>query len=155
MVPTPPVTLPDVTLPLQPSAAAQGRVIYVRQNALGGSSIPRVLQGLSITGQAQYTSVGGDLSQVGVYVRTSLSTLPGTCTSLPLVVVCEAAGEAGRAVGTLTLVAGQSRPFTLSGPALDEAGREGSGYFGFRAIQGNSLAGEQLRLTGLQARARL
>lgn len=155
MVPTPPVALPDVTLNLQSSALAQGRVIYIRQDALAGASIPKVLQGLSISGQAQYTSAGGNLSEVAVYVRTSLDNLPSSCTSpSPLVVVCEAAGEASRAVGTLNLAAGQSRPFTLSGPALDEAGKAGHGYFGVRAVQGNSLSGDRLSLTELRARAR-
>lgn len=156
VVPTPPVALPDVTLDLQPSAASLGRVVYVRQDALGGAALPGLLQGLSLSGTANYVSAGGDLSQVGVYVRTSLDGLPGTCTAAsPLVVLCEASGETAQAVGTLTLAAGQGRSFTLSGSALDAAGRAGHGYFGVRVIQGSSLAGEQLRLTELEARARL
>ncbi|GAA5532721.1 hypothetical protein [Deinococcus aluminii] len=155
VVPTPPVNIADVTVDLQPSALALGRVLYVRQDALGGSQVPQLLQQLSVTGEARYTSVGGNLSQVGVYVRSSLDGLPSTCTDLsPSLVACEAGGEVSRSVGTLNLTPGQSRPFTLSGPALDEAGKAGHAYFGLRAASGDSLTGEQLRLTGMQARAR-
>ncbi|WP_019586834.1 hypothetical protein [Deinococcus apachensis] len=152
VVPTPPITIPDVTLNLQSSAASQGRVIYVRQDAFGGASIPKLLQGLSISGDASYTALGGNLSEVAVYVRTSM---PSGCQGLTAdVVACDPARESGQAIGTIALQAGASRPFTLSGPALDTAGKSGHGYFGVRAVRGDSLTGEQLRLINLKARAR-
>ncbi|BDP41830.1 hypothetical protein DAETH_17990 [Deinococcus aetherius] len=154
VIPTPPVALPDVTLDLPASAAAQGRVIYLRQDALAGASLPSALQRLSLTGRATYRANGGTLRQVGVYVRSSLNDLPGTCTSLGAVVACEAAGEAAQAVGTLPLTPGVGVNFALSGAALDTAARGGHGYFGVRAVEGDSLAGEQVGLTDLQARAR-
>ncbi len=154
VIPTPPVALPDVTLDLPASAAAQGRVVYLRQDAFAGASLPSALQRPSLTGTATYRANGGTLRQGGVYVRSSLDNLPPTCTSLVVVVVCEAAGEAAQAVGTLALDLEASTRFTLSGPALDAAARAGKGYFGVRAVEGESLAGEQVRLTDLQARAR-
>lgn len=158
VIPTPPVALPTVTLDLPPSAVALGRVIYVRQDVLGGTAVPKVLQQLSVTGTATYTSNGGTLSQVGVYVRSSLdqARLPGSCTEIAVgLVACDATGESGQAIGTIALQAGPGQPFTLSGPALDAAGKVGHGYFGVRAAQGNSVTGEKVTLTNLLARARL
>lgn len=156
VIPTPPVALPDVTLDLPPSAVALGRVIYARQDALGGTAVPTVLQQLRVTGTATYTSNGGTLSQVGVYVRSSLDNLPSTCVPLTsALVACDVAGESGQAIGTIALQAGTGRSFTLSGPALDAAGKAGRGYFGVRAAQGNSAAQEKVTLSNLLARARL
>lgn len=155
-MPTPPVALTDVTLDLQPSAVARGRVIYLRQDALGGAAIPKVLQQLSVTGTATYAPNGGTLSQVGVYVRSNLDSLPSTCMPVTsAVVACDAAGESAQAIGTVALQPGKGLPFTLSGPALDAAGKAGHGYFGVRAAQGDSLTGERVTLSKLLARARL
>lgn len=152
VIPTPPVNIPDVTLDLQSSVASRGQVIYMRQDAFGGASIPKILQGLSISGDARYTALSGNLSEVAVYVRTSM---PSGCQNLTAdVAACDPAAESAQAIGTISLQPGASKGFTLSGPALDEAGKAGHGYFGVRAVRGDSLTGEQLRLTSMKARAR-
>lgn len=144
----------QVTLPL--SAVMLGRVVYKREDTWNRAPFPQLLQQLTITGQAEYSSFGGNLSEAALYVRASLDNLPPTCTPLPPdLVVCDVAGEAGQAVGTLNLAAGERRPFTLTGPALDQAGKAGHTYFGLRVVQGSSLPGEELRLTGMKANARL
>lgn len=157
VIPTPPVALPDTTIPLSNTALSMGQVVYVDRDVLGGSTLPAALQGLSINGNATYTASGGTLSSLKVYVRSSLSNLGSSCTALPVIppaYACDPAKEAAQAIGTVNVQAGVSKAFTLSGPALDAAARTGQGYFGVQITGGQAIQGESLSLTSLQARAK-
>lgn len=158
VIPTPPIALPDTTIPLSNTAATMGQVVYVDRDVLGGSTLPAALQGLSISGNATYAASGGNLSSLKVFVRSTLSGLEKSCTALPTVpatYVCDPAGETAQAIGTLTVQAGVSRTFTLSGPALDAAARTGRGYFGVQITGGQAIQGETLSLRSMKAQARL
>ena len=158
VIPTPPIAIPDTTIPLTNTAITMGQVVYVDRDVLGGSTLPAALQGLSISGNATYAASGGSLSSLKVYVRSTLSGLGNTCTALPTVpatYVCDPAGETAQAIGTVSVQAGVGRPFTLSGSALDAAARTGRGYFGVQITGGNAVQGESLSLKSMTARARL
>ncbi|PNY80035.1 hypothetical protein [Deinococcus koreensis] len=157
VIPTPPVALPDATIPLGNTALSMGQVVYMDRDVLGGSTLAAALQGLSISGNATYAATGGTLSSLKVYVRSSLRDLGSSCTALPVVppaYACSPANEAAQAIGTVSVQAGASRAFTLSGPALDAAARTGHGYFGVQVTGGQALQGESLSLTSLKAQAK-
>lgn len=161
-IPTPTVTLPDTTVPLSNSFLASGQVVYVDRDGLEGSgTLPAALQGLTIRGNALYNARGGTLGTVQLYVRSTLSDLPASCSTVPgglfgpAMYTCDPDGETAQAIGTVTVKAGSDVPFTLSGPALDAAAKGGRGYFGFRVVSGTALDGESVALTDLRAQARL
>ena len=160
-IPTPIVSLPDATVPLANTFITQGKVVYVDQDALRGSSLPAALQGLTIRGDALYNASGGNLSTVKLYVRPTLDGLDGRCTRVagllgaPTIYACDPEDEAAQGIGTLTVKAGVAVPFTLSGTALDTAAKSGRGYFGFQVLTGTAIQGETVDLTKLKAQARL
>lgn len=161
VIPTPAVKLPDTTVPLANTFVAQGKVVYVDQDELTGSTLPAALQGLTIRGNAQYNSSGGTLGTVKLYVRATLAGLDATCSAVPAtpftpaIYACEPAAETAQAIGTVNVKAGTKVPFTLSGPALDTAAKSGHGYFGFQVVTGTALNGESVDLTSLTGQARL
>lgn len=161
-IPTPSVPLPDTTVPLANTFITQGKVVYVDQDGLRGSTLPTALQGLTIRGDALYDAAsGGTLGTVKLYVRPSLDALEGRCMRVPGVLgaptlyACEPQDETAQGIGTLNVQARASVPFTLSGPALDTAARSGRGYFGFQVVTGTAIQGETVELTNLKAQARL
>lgn len=158
VIPTPPVALPDTTLPLTNTALSMGQVVYIEQDVLAGSTLPSALQGLTISGNALYTASGGSLSSMKLYVRPTLSTVKSSCiavpASIPAMYLCDPAGESAQAIGSIAVQAGVNRAFSLSGAALDVAAKSGHGYFGVQVTGGQALQGESLKLTGLKAQAR-
>ncbi|PTA68266.1 hypothetical protein C8263_09220 [Deinococcus arcticus] len=162
LIPTPRVDVDDVSLILPASGPLAGKVVYLERDALAGHRIPAALQQLTLDGQATYrTAALGTLRGAELYVRPALSALPASCAvspatpTAPRMVVCDAAGEEAQRIGRLTLEPGQQRAFTLGGPALDQAARAGSGYFGLRFTEGQSVFGDSLNLSDITARARL
>ncbi|GGR91313.1 hypothetical protein [Deinococcus sedimenti] len=162
VLPTPSVDLKDTRLDLPSSSALSGKVVYLQRDSLAGNTVPGALQQISVRGTATYRTGGlGSLSEVQLFVRPDLTALPSTSTvyaaspTAPGMVVCDAAGEAGQAIGTLTLKPAQGVPFTLSGPALDTAAKSGHGFFGMRFSVGASVFGDTVDLTGMKASARL
>lgn len=158
VIPTPPVALPDATLPLTNTSLAMGQVVYIDQDVLAGSTLPSALQGLTISGNALYTSAGGNLSSLKLYIRPSLSTVKSSCTSVPgsspALYLCNPASESGQAIGSMAVQAGVNKAFSLSGAALDSAAKSGHGYFGVQVTGGQAVQGESLTLTSLKAQAR-
>lgn len=154
IIPTPQVAIPDAQIPLSASLNTSDQVIYLNQNSLGGASLPSILQGLTIRGDALYVNKGGTLKSVKLYVR---SALPASgCTPVAnTAFVCPAAGESAQAIGTVTLSANVSMPFTLQGAALDDAAKKGTGYFGVQVLEGRPLDTESVRLINMKAQARL
>lgn len=154
IIPTPPVAIPNADIPLSAALSTSDQVVYLNQNALSGASLPSVLQGLTIRGDALYVNKGGTLKSVRLYVR---SALPASgCTPVAnTAYVCPAAGETAQAIGTVTLSANASTQFTLQGAALDAAARKGTGYFGVQVLEGRPLDTESIRLTNMKAQARL
>ncbi|ANE43139.1 hypothetical protein [Deinococcus puniceus] len=156
VIPTPAVPIPDAELSLPPSSAVAGRVIYMKTDVLGGVSLPGVLQQVSITGMATYTSGGGNLSGASVFIRSSVEPLPAGCTTTDLapVILCDPAGEVARQIGTVNLTSGTATPFTLRGPELDAAAKAGHGYIGVLVTGGSTVLTDKLKLTGMEARAK-
>lgn len=152
IVPTPAVPIPDAEIPLTAALVSSNNVVYSNQNALGGATLPSVLQGLTIRGDALYVSKGGTLRKVALYVR---SELPSGCTQVATLYTCPASGEAAQTIGSVTLTPNQLTPFTLQGAALDTAAKKGTGYFGVQVLEGQPLDTESVRLTNMKAQARL
>ena len=151
LVPLPAVTLPEYTLTLPSSLGFEQSVLYDGSDAFGGKSLPGLLSNVKVTGNVSYSGAG-NLSEVGVYLRSSLpacDAVPGTS-----VRACDASGETAQKVGTLTLQNGVATGFTLSGAALDTAAKAGHGYFGVQAMSGSSVLGDTVKLSGMQASAR-
>ncbi|GGL05622.1 hypothetical protein GCM10010844_25520 [Deinococcus radiotolerans] len=162
LIPTPSVDVKNSHLDLPSSGALSGKVVYLTRDSLAGNTVPAALQQITVRGTATYRTGGlGTLRAVDMYVRTDLKALPATCTTYaatptaPGMVVCEAAGETGQAIGQMTLTAGQGVAFALGGAALDAAAKAGHGFFGMRFTVGQSLFGDTLDLTGMKASARL
>ncbi|MBZ9751421.1 hypothetical protein K7W42_11155 [Deinococcus sp. HMF7604] len=162
LIPTPRVDVDNTSLRLPGSAPLSGKVVYLETDALAGNRVPAALQQITIRGQATYRTAGlGTLRSAGLYVRSTLTALPATCTvspatpTAPRMVVCDAAGEASQFIGTLELRAGQGQPFSLGGAALDTAAKAGHGYFGMAFSAGQSVWTDSLDLTGMTASARL
>lgn len=151
IIPLPSVAIPDVNLTLVPSVGYENQVTYDGSDALGGSSIPSILSNMSISGKAMYSGAG-NLQQVAVYMR---SVLP-TCTPIPITKAqaCEASGESAHKVGSISFKNGEAVDFRISGSALDQAAKTGHGYFGFQALNGQSLMGDKLKLSGMNASAK-
>ncbi|MFB9995227.1 hypothetical protein ACFFLM_25090 [Deinococcus oregonensis] len=156
VIPTPAVPIPDAEISLPPSSAVAGRVIYMKTDVLGGVSLPGVLQQVSITGTATYSSGGGNLSGATVFIRSSIDPMPAGCatTTLAPVLLCDPAGEVARQIGSVSLASGTASTFTLSGPELDAAAKAGHGYIGVLVTGGSSLFTDKLKLTGMEARAK-
>jgi len=152
VVPLPAVGIPDQTLKLPASAGFEQYVAYDGSDAFAGTALPSLLSQVRVSGQVQYGGVG-DLSEVAVYLRSSLP----SCTALPgsSMQLCAASGEAAQKIGTLTLRGGEVTGFQLSGSALDRAAKAGHGYFGVQALSGASLTGDQIKLSGMKASAKL
>lgn len=158
---TPAIGLPDATIPLKASAIiAVSSVVYLDKDLLGGRGLPSVFQALTINGQVQYNANIGTMSSLNLYIRSSLSDLPGTCVKLaasgstPGVAMCDPAGEAGQQISTLDIARNVNRPLKVNGPALDAAAHAGHGYIGVLITQGLPAEGESLALTGLSATAK-
>ena len=151
LIPLPAVTLPDFTLTLPSSLGYEQSVLYDGSDAFGGKSLPGLLSNVKVTGNLSYSGAG-NLSQVAVYLRSSLP----TCMSLPATSVqaCDASGETAQKVGTLTLQNGVATSFTLSGAALDTAAKAGHGYFGVQALSGSSVLNDKVKFSGMQASAK-
>ncbi|TSA83000.1 hypothetical protein FNU79_12835 [Deinococcus detaillensis] len=152
IVPLPAASIPDQTLTLPPSAGFESYVAYDGSDAFSGTSIPGILSNVSVSGQVLYAGAG-DLQRVAVYLRSSLP----SCNAVPgsKAQVCDASGEINQKVGTLTVQNGVVTGFSLSGSALDRAAKAGHGYFGVQAMQGQSMAGDSLKLTAMKASAKL
>ncbi|MFC4636918.1 hypothetical protein [Deinococcus hohokamensis] len=151
IVPTPAVPVPDAEIPLTAALVSSNSVVYSSQNGLSGATLPSVLQGLTIRGDALYVSKGGSLKKVALYVRADL---PSGCTQVATLYTCPASGETAQTIGTVTLTANQPTPFTLQGAALDTAAKKGTGYFGVQVFEGQPLDTESVRLTNMKAQAR-
>ncbi|THF70583.1 hypothetical protein E7T06_06545 [Deinococcus sp. Arct2-2] len=156
VIPTPAVPIPDAEISLPPSSAVAGRVIYMKTDVLGGVTLPSVLQQVSITGLATYSSGGGNLSGATVFIRSSIDPMPAGCatTTLAPVLLCDPAGEVARQIGSVNLTSGTASAFTLSGPELDAAAKAGHGYIGVLITGGSSVLTDKLKLTGMEARAK-
>lgn len=159
-IPTPEVSVPDSTIPLAASmAASPGKVVYAERNGLP-QTVPAALKNLTLRGDATYDRLGGTLTTLNLYVRTSLTDLTG-CTVVPAtpvtprLFVCDAAAEAAQRIGTLNLQAGVAVPFELSGAALDAAAHAGSGYFGMEVVAGSPMDGETVKLSNVKAQAKI
>lgn len=162
LIPTPRVDVDDASLTLPASGPLTDKVVYLERDALAGNRIPAALQQVTLDGLATYRTTGlGTLREAELYVRPALSVLPATCTvspatpTAPRMVLCDAAFEGAQQIGRLNLQPGQARPFSLGGPALDEAAKAGHGYFGLRFTAGQSAFGDTLNLSSITARARL
>lgn len=161
IISTPAIPVPDQSLPLQSSnVLARTSVVYINRDALNGQSLPSVLQGVSISGDAVYNASGGTLSGANVYIRKDLGAVPATCQTVPAtavtpgLVVCDPSGETAQQIGTLTLKAATPQPFTVTGSALDAAAASGHGYFGVLITGGMPLDGESITLKNLTIRAK-
>lgn len=159
-IPTPEVSVPDSTIPLAASmAASPGKVVYAERNGLP-QTVPAALKNLTLRGDATYDRLGGTLTTLNMYVRTSLTDLTG-CTVVPAtpvtprLFVCDAAAEAAQRIGTLNLQAGVAVPFELSGAALDAAAHAGTGYFGMEVVAGSPMDGETVTLSNVKAQAKI
>ncbi|MFC4425638.1 hypothetical protein [Deinococcus navajonensis] len=152
IVPTPAVPIPDAEIPLTAALVSPNSVLYSSQDGLSGASLPSVLQGLTIQGDAIYLSRGGTLRKVALYVRAEL---PAGCTQVATLYTCPASSESAQNIGSVTLTPGQPVPFTLQGPALDTAAKKGTGYFGVQVLEGQPIDTESVRLTNMKAQARL
>ena len=151
VVPLPAVAIPDQSLSLPSSAGFENYVAYDGSDAFGGTSLPGVLSNVSVSGNVDYAGTG-TLKQVAVYLRSSMP----SCTAAPLSKsqLCAAGDEAGQRIGTISIQNGAVTGFQLAGGALDAAAKAGHGYFGVQAIQGASLVGDTLKLSGMKASAK-
>uniref|UniRef100_UPI002869822E hypothetical protein n=1 Tax=Deinococcus sp. TaxID=47478 RepID=UPI002869822E len=123
VIATPEVALQDTSVPLANTFITQGQVVYVDRDALAPTkaTLPAALQGLTIRGNALYNSSGGNLGTVKLYVRSTLSGLDSTCSTMPATVftpaiyACDPQGETAQIIGTVTVQANTKVPFTLNG----------------------------------------
>lgn len=156
VVPLPAVAIPDQSLSLPSSAGFENYVAYDGSDAFGGTSLPGLLSNVSVSGNVDYAGAG-TLKQVAVYLRSSMPSCaapPLSKSPLSKSQLCAAGDEAGQRIGTISIQNGAVTGFQLAGGALDAAAKAGHGYFGVQAIQGASLVGDTLKLSGMKASAK-
>ena len=147
--------IPDVQLTIPASlslpVALTTPVVYLREDRFGGRGIPPLVNSVGVQGSAHYSG-SGQVQQLRVYVRPSLDALPG-CFAFTDYVVCFG-DESAQAVGTIDFSRDNPTAVSLGGPALLNAARAGTGYFGLQATGRSVTAGDVLTFTNLRAVAK-
>ena len=128
-------------------------IIYIDQNQYAGQSLPSLVNAVDIDGTAEYQSKPlstSDVQQVELFVRQSRDQLLQDCTQVTTYFVC-GGDESANAIGSFDFSKSNPTTFRAGGPALLNALRAGSAYFGFRASGSKVNAGDQVLLTNLRA----